>query len=65
MDNQTTKDVIKVIYERSKPEGRESTEVTFDRIKQETTLTINGKLVWGVYGKWAEKFFNKYGLSIN
>lgn len=65
MDNQATKDVIKVIYERSKPEGRESTEVIFDRIKQETTLTINGKLVWGVYGKWAEKFFNKYGLSIN
>lgn len=65
MDKSTIKDIIKVTRERISPDGRENTEVTYDRVKQETTLSVNGKLVWGVYGKWAEKFFNKYGLLIN
>lgn len=64
MNNKITKDIIKVTRGQIGLEGQENLEITYDRIKQETTLKVDGKLVWGVSGKWAEKFFNKYGLLI-
>lgn len=65
MDKQITKDIVKVTRGQIGPNGQENIEVIFDRIQKETILKVNGQLVWGVCGKWAEKFFNKYGLLIN
>lgn len=65
MDKQITKDIVKVTRGQIWLDGQENIEVTYDRIKQETTMTVNGQLVWGICGKLAEKFFNKYGLLIN
>lgn len=65
MDKKIEKDIVKVTRGQIGLDGQENIEVVYDRLKQETTLSVNGKLVWGVYGKWAEKFFNKYGLLIN
>lgn len=65
MDNKITKDIIKVTRGQIGLDGQENIEVEYNRLRQETTLKVDGKLIWGMYGKWAEKFFNKYGLLIN
>ncbi len=64
MDEQITKDIIKVTRGQIGLNGQENLEIEYDRINQKTTLKVNGELVWGVCGKWAEIFFNKYGLLI-
>lgn len=65
MNKQVIKDILKVTRSQIGPNGQEYITVTYDRIKQQTTFCVNGKMIWGVCGKWAEKFFNKYGLLIS
>lgn len=65
MDKQITKDIIRVTRGQIGPNGQENIEMTYDRVKQETVMKVNGQIVFGMCGKWAEYFFNKYGLLIN
>ena len=62
MKKEITKDIISVTRSQMGQNGIEEVYVEFDRVKQSTFMKINGTLVWGVRGKWAEKFFYKYGL---
>lgn len=64
MDKQIIKDIIRVTRDQIGPNGQENIEMTYDRVKQETVMTVNGEFVFGMCGKWAEYFFNKYGLLI-
>ncbi|MCR9011980.1 MULTISPECIES: hypothetical protein [Porphyromonadaceae] len=60
-----TKDIISVTRFQIGVNGIEEVYMEYDRVKQNTFMKINGVFIWGMSGKWAEKFFNKYGLLIN
>lgn len=59
-----TRDAARATRWEFGPDGAAEIEVEWDRIGQKTTMKVNGKPAWGVCGKWAEKFFLRYGLLI-